>query len=109
MLELKQSDLTTAPGKKIVFAPKDGDGTPTTLENPACTSSNDLIVGVGAAEVVGNLIKFPLLPGDQHTTGIADLTLTGDAELGPGEEPLNFVVQLLVTPDNASGFDVTLE
>lgn len=106
MLKLKQSEVA---GKKIVFAPKDNDGDATTVENPVCSSSNDLIVGVGPAEVVGNLIKFPLLPGAPNTTGIADLTLTSDAELGEGEDPLSFVVQLQITPDNASGFDVSIE
>jgi hypothetical protein len=119
MLEIKQSDLRTNPPKKVVFAPKDSDGTATTVQDPQCSSSNDLIVGIaGPAEVAPNpndpsglskLYKFPLAPGDQHTVGIAALTFTGDADLGAGVQPVNFMVDVQVSPDNASGFDVFIE
>jgi hypothetical protein len=109
MIEFKQADLNGATPKKIVFSPKDNDGTPTTLENPTAHSSNDLVFGVGPIEIDGLKIKCPLLPGEQHTVGIAQLVLQGDADLGAGVEPLTWNVDIKVKPDNATDFDITVE
>jgi hypothetical protein len=109
MIEFKQTELRGATPKKIVFTPKDNDGTLTGVQDPVAHSSNDLVFGVGPVEVVGNQVKVPLTPGDQHTVGVAQLTLTSDTDLGPGVEPLAYVVDIKVNPDNAAGFDVTVE
>jgi hypothetical protein len=113
MFEVKQSDLRQATPKILVFTPQDADGTLTGVESPVASSSNDLICGAGTPEIVEeggvSKVKVPLIPGDQHTVGITTITLSSDAELGEGEEPLSYQVEVKVTPDNATGFDVTLE
>lgn len=114
--EFKQSELRGATPKKVVFKPKDNDGTPTEIQDPVCNSSNALIVNVGGpVEVVdipgglGKAYKFPLLPGDQHTVGTAQLSFSSDSDRGPGVTPLTYVTEIKVVPDDAADFDVEYE
>ncbi len=77
-------------------------GNPTSVQDPAWSSSDESVVTV-AGNTTGGATAKAVGP-----TGTATITLTGDADLGEGVKPVRGVLDIEVVAGDAAVFNITV-